>query len=762
MAEQQFKASLSQSQGRRAWCIIFRHPLRHDAQGHLGLRVRRGLGTTDRAEAERLKDQMNDLLSDKALWNPAAQESAKGLYDSRVVGAFYDNLTPIEQDFWGVRERIIPLSTLDDDYTRVLFIGTTGAGKTTVVRQLLGTDPRNEHFPSTSAAKTTISDLEIILAEGPYRAVVSFLPKDWAQTYVEECIAAAVLAHLENRGLGEVARKLLEHNEQRFRLSYILGNWSILSKSEEEDELSDEEEEEEEDEGEDVFEQDVLSSEERRKLVDRLHNYLQSVQSLADISRDELETKLKFSWEDASKEDRDAFQELLEDELYNQEAFHRLVDNILDDVEERFEILQKGQIVREKGEWPSFWTFETSDREEFLKTINKFSSNYAQNFGRLLTPLVQGIRAAGPFQPVWREGNMPRLVLMDGEGLGHSPDTTASISTRITDLYEKSDAIVLVDSASQPMQAAPGAVLRSIVSSGHVSKLMICFTHFDTVKGDNLPDQVAKKSHVLNSLDNAITAVGKDLGQRASHALKGSLYENKPFFVSNIQNQLTEKTKATRAELNRMLTALEEIKSPSVPTEVKPVYDDTFLLISIQKAVKAFHEPWRGRLGLPSRSGVSPEHWTRIKALSRRPAQWGIDEYDTLRPVADLIRVLSEHVMRFLENPKKWESSNKVTEEKKEAAIDSIARELYSQLGKLARKRLINDPVLDWGTAFSRRGTGSTRVRARDIAMIYDLAVPISEEIVDSEIDEFTVGITELVRESVKSGGGKFMKRCEF
>ena len=192
MVEQQFKASLSQSQGRRAWCIIFRHPLRHNSQGHVGLRVRRGLGTTDRAEAERLKDQMNELLSDKELWNPAAQERAKSIYDSHGDrSAFYDNLTPIEQDFWGVRECIIPLSALDNDYTRVLLIGTTGAGKTTLVRQLLGTDPRIERFPSTSAAKTTISDLEIVLAEGPYRAVVSFLPKDWAQAYIEECVAAA-------------------------------------------------------------------------------------------------------------------------------------------------------------------------------------------------------------------------------------------------------------------------------------------------------------------------------------------------------------------------------------------------------------------------------------------------------------------------------------------------------------------------------------------------------------------------------------------
>ena len=89
-----------------------------------------------------------------------------------------------------------------------------------------------------------------------------------------------ILAHLENRGFGEVARKLLEHSEQRFRLSYILGNWSILSKSEEEDELSDEDEGEEEY----VIEQDVISLEERNKLVERLHNYLQSVQSCGYLS----------------------------------------------------------------------------------------------------------------------------------------------------------------------------------------------------------------------------------------------------------------------------------------------------------------------------------------------------------------------------------------------------------------------------------------------------------------------------------------------
>jgi hypothetical protein len=36
----------------------------------------------------------------------------------------------------------------DSGYRRVLLLGTTGAGKTTVIRQFLGTDPLKDRFPS--------------------------------------------------------------------------------------------------------------------------------------------------------------------------------------------------------------------------------------------------------------------------------------------------------------------------------------------------------------------------------------------------------------------------------------------------------------------------------------------------------------------------------------------------------------------------------------------------------------------------------------
>ena len=72
-----------------------------------------------------------------------------------------------------------------------------------------------------------------------------------------------------------------------------------------------------------------------------------------------------------------------------------MVDEILDDVEERFDYLESDTLHKDASGWPSHWIFESNDRIEFIKTINRFSSNYAPNFGRLLTPLVEGIRVSG-------------------------------------------------------------------------------------------------------------------------------------------------------------------------------------------------------------------------------------------------------------------------------------------------------------------------------------------------------------------------------
>ena len=64
---------------------------------------------------------------------------------------------------------------------------------------------------------------------------------------------------------------------------------------------------------------------------------------------------------------------------------------------------------------------------------------------------------------------------------------------------DAADAVVLVDNAVQPMQAAPLAALREVLKKGDGRKLVLAFTHFDEVKGDNLPTIADKAQHVLDS-----------------------------------------------------------------------------------------------------------------------------------------------------------------------------------------------------------------------------------------------------------------------
>ena len=127
-------------------------------------------------------------------------------------------------NFPALREELIPLPASEPDgFRHVLFVGTTGAGKTTLVRQLIGTHPATERFPSTSTAKCTIHDTEIILSQAPWRAVVTFVSSEQARGYLNECISAALLAVVRGEDDATVLSRLLDHVEQRFRFSYVLG-----------------------------------------------------------------------------------------------------------------------------------------------------------------------------------------------------------------------------------------------------------------------------------------------------------------------------------------------------------------------------------------------------------------------------------------------------------------------------------------------------------------------------------------------------------
>ncbi len=716
-----YTASKNRNPGREGWSVIFRHPGRIDpANGKGGRRVRRGLGTAEETKADTLVQQLNEILSTPTLWEPAARALSSSRYDPRVVEIFYEGLEAVQTDFRAVRDEILPLPGHADGYGHVLLLGTTGAGKTTAVRQILGTDPGTERFPSTSTAKTTVADTELVITgSAPFRAVVTFVPRDEVIDYIAENVSEAALASFNGKSDAHVARRLLDHVNQRFRFSYVLGRPPMDDDAEDvvdDDELIDED--------------DLLEGEgDGRVDLDATAALIRdAVRSLRElVQREEGAIRATLETSDEDKRVVDEFiEDFLDTELRQSEEFHQIVDRLIDEIEKRFALLQVGELRRNRQGWPMSWVWSTEDRADFIRTVSRFSSNYAPSFGRLLTPLVNGVRVAGPFEPKWAL-EAPRLVLIDTEGLGHTPNSAATLSTHVAELVEEVDAVLLVDNDTQPMQAAPVAALKGVAVSGNGMKLHFLFTHFDQVKGDNLPTFTAREEHVMASAENVLKAIGDELGPAAERILRRRLDEG-CFFVGGIDETLDPKKKSGNRsiqELNGLLELLAKPELEGATGVCRPVFDRMNLSLAVAEAAKNFHDKWRGLLGLAVNQAAPKEHWTRVKALSRRLAEGWADEYDTLRPVADLRFELQLQVYLMLQRPLRWEGGEP-NDDERQAIVDEASNAITKRLMNLTRQRIKDDAQLAWQDAYTQRGTGSTFVRARIIAAdVYDRRAPV-------------------------------------
>jgi hypothetical protein len=178
-------------------------------------------------------------------------------------------------------------------------------------------------------------------------------------------------------------------------------------------------------------------------------------------------------------------------------------------------------------------------------------------------------------------------------------------------------------------------------------------------------------------------------------------------------------------QLSGLISAIDHIVEHPDATEVRPVYDRVNLVLAVREAAMSFHTSWRGRLGIDFNSASPKEHWTRIKALSRRFAEGWADEYDNLRPVAELKRELDEQVYRMLSQPVRWEGLDPSDDEKQQI-IDGFANAIAKEIRDLSSRRLNSERHRSWQEAYAQAGTGSTFVRARIISSeIYDRAAPV-------------------------------------
>lgn len=693
------KVSYRIPSGRNAYVIGFRHPVVKDAAGN-GKKIQRGAGTSDELEVKRIAADLQELISEQKWHNKSMKGEAEGRFDQIAVDAFFDYMNSDVED--NLALDAIPLKTLADGYPTQAIIGQSGAGKTSLVRKLLGTS--KDYFPTTSNNRTTTCDMEFIRCkDNTYKLAVQFFSRNEIEAVLLDNLSDAMENILSQEPIDDMKLliTMLNHREMANRLTYTLGQPYVGSDDEEDDDTLDNVDTQ----NEDYIPDGEIDTEEQDRW-------------LWDIEERVKNIGLKYKAEGRSFEE-------IESELSNSDDILMVVNDIIMAIIKKFDGLKDGKKTNPKSIWPDGWYYETTEYEAFIKTTKIFVSNNYLAWGRLLTPLVKAIRISGPFV----EDGMDRvepLVITDGIGLGHTTNSS-SIPASVLNRCTKADVIVVVDNASSPLMNNTKDAIKSLIEYGYADKLILAFSKMDLIEGGNYRGMTDKKNNVKQVLQNYLHFLRKQERTVLSELEVQSILDNCVFFSKLNEDSPSKVTQKGLKDINeiRLRILQKNISTKDVHLE----YEALKLYYYLKEATQDFRNVWGEKTGY-SAVTKKTEHWSRIRALSRRLGLLGEETYCELQPLTDFAVIVQEKINTFINMPddiKPKQAGEEVVDELKR----QIKRTIGSGFRDLNQKRMWKDaaPHSEWEKAYYEMGTGSRYRRARIIEGIFDGAAPYLADI---------------------------------
>lgn len=677
------------------WNISFHHPICRE--GSIGKKIHRSLRVSDEPKARELEKQMNRLLelaeSAPSLLPTRSDAAADPKFARVVVDAFYDCMTPEPVDYSGLRDKAMPLPPRvrkTGPIPRVLPVGPTGVGKSRWSQHMLQTTAEN--FPMRGAGRTTVSDTEVIIDDVDYAAVLTIYAKNEIRLIVREnVLEACSFAYKNDRDREKIASKLLVDADKRFRFNFVLGQppKSAVDIDEEEDEEPDGEA--------DGTPPPTAAWIKLDECVDLVLAMTMAARTLAIADLNP-----------TSAEDQAVVEEWWP-KYIDRDELELLTEKIVDELESR--------LCAATGEssWPVLVRISsTPDRRDFFARLRNFYQNDRKLFGLLVTPLVQGIRVRGRFNPPEWAGPAFPWVLLDGQGVGHEQNSPTKISRTIppelTKKFSGADLICLVDRSMPAMTGDAPLLLEDLIIRGHLDRLALVFTHFEAVSAPDL-DSAARKAKVLEGLSNAVQAIST-LPKAQKVSLESNA-ESKAFFLSKLDAD-TVKVKSTQVELTRLFDLIRTWRSPEL-SQIRPAYNEYQIADAVHREIAGYRNDW-------SEAELNSYNWKIMEALTNWIGNAHSDGYPKrgLYPGQDLARRLVAAVSAELDSPEEWAPFDPQSAEEASRILNAIRTTAGDKIDAYCRTALVQDPrTTAWLPAYRNiSGEGTKMRRARTIARL--------------------------------------------
>ncbi len=322
------------------------------------------------------------------------------------------------------------------DYLRMYLLGTTGAGKTSIVKQILGTFSNN--FPTVTPSRTTVAPTEYVLSKNlPFKATFLFKSESDIQTSVNEILQASFVKFYESQASEELNTEIIdrlgETPDERFRLKYLLGESYI------------------------------------EKLAEEIIEFLSTIK----------------------KDDNTPIEIHLENEILQSELSH-YISTLMKKVKEKSKELDDSFTIFED----TIYTYipEKQNKIEFIDKIKKLLKSEDGS----ISPLVEYARIQGPLLAKWIEDDI-EIVLIDGEGIGHNMREGSELSERHLDYFNFVDSILLVERADNPFLSGGLSAIQKIALDGYEDKFSLLFSKMDLLELKD-PKRALNINNLINSL----------------------------------------------------------------------------------------------------------------------------------------------------------------------------------------------------------------------------------------------------------------------